>query len=94
MRATHGAQQQQVADQETIGILRRYCDVNILNWRAVGKLFDEILPRHVTIATTSAGIIPYYCDRSCLDLHGLTDPVMHAARPSWCCGGICTPTAM
>src|SRR5262249_38340527 len=26
------------------------------------------------IATTSAGIIPFFCDRPCLDLHGLTDP--------------------
>src|SRR6185436_18548226 len=40
----------------------------------VGKLFDQILPKNVRIATTSAGIIPFFCDRPCLDLHGLTDP--------------------
>ncbi|MBI4519076.1 MAG: hypothetical protein HY699_25075 [Deltaproteobacteria bacterium] len=60
--------------QETIGLLRRYCDPRVLNWGAVGQLFDEVLPHTARIATTSAGIIPFYCDRPCLDLHGLTDP--------------------
>jgi hypothetical protein len=59
--------------QETIGMLRRYCDVDRYDWRSVGKLFDSVLPRKVRIATTSAGIIPYFCDRPCLDQHGLTD---------------------
>ncbi len=60
--------------QEDIALLRRYCDPNKLNWGEAGKLFDAVLPENITIATTSAGIIPFYCDRRCLDLHGLTDP--------------------
>ena len=71
--ATPVAQQEHVPGQETIGILRRYCDPGAMNWGAVGKTFDAVLPQNVTIATTSAGIIPFYCDRPCLDLHGLTD---------------------
>src|SRR5205085_1128892 len=31
------------------------------------------LPPEARIATTSAGLIPFFCDRPCLDLHGLTD---------------------
>ena len=60
--------------QETIALLRRYCDPKDLDWGEAGKLFDQVLPKNVTIATTSAGIIPFYCDRPCLDLHGLNDP--------------------
>jgi len=63
-----------VPGQELIGSLRRYGDRGGFNWHAVGKLFDDVLPPNVTIATTSAGIIPFFCDRPCLDLHGLTDP--------------------
>jgi len=59
---------------ETIGLLRRYCDPGRYDWRSAGKLFNEVLPPKVKIATTSAGMIPYFCDRPCLDLHGLTDP--------------------
>jgi arabinofuranosyltransferase len=60
--------------QETIGLLRRYGDPDHFDWPTVGKLFDAVLPKDVRIATTSAGIIPFFCDRPCLDLHGLTDP--------------------
>lgn len=60
--------------QETIGLLRRYGDPGRYDWRTVAHAFDAVLPRKVHIATTSAGIIPFFCDRPCLDLHGLTDP--------------------
>ena len=63
-----------MSGQETIGLLRRYGDPEYFDWRTVGKTFDAILPRDVRIATTSAGIIPFFCNRPCLDLHGLTDP--------------------
>lgn len=62
--------------QETIALLGRYCDSKQYNWKIAGRLFDELLPEDVTIATTSAGIIPFYCARPCLDLHGLNDPVI------------------
>jgi hypothetical protein len=73
-RATEAARHTVFPGGETIGLLRRYCDTNNLNWGAAGKLFDQVLPKKVKIATTSAGIIPFFCDRPCLDLHGLTDP--------------------
>lgn len=60
--------------QETIGLLRRYGDPGRFDWRSVGKLFDQVVPKDARIATTSAGMIPFFCNRPCLDLHGLTDP--------------------
>jgi arabinofuranosyltransferase len=65
-----------VPDQETIASLRRYTDPGRYDWRAAGRLCDAVLPPATRIATTSAGIIPYLCDRHCLDLHGLTDPAI------------------
>jgi arabinofuranosyltransferase len=67
------AQTSMIEDQETIALLRRYTDPGRFDWRTAARAFDEVLPRDVRIATTSAGIIPYFCDRPCLDLHGLTD---------------------
>jgi arabinofuranosyltransferase len=70
------AQMRSVPDQETIALLRRYTDPGRFDWRAAGALCDSVLPPAARIATTSAGIIPYFCDRHCLDLHGLTDPII------------------
>jgi arabinofuranosyltransferase len=61
-------------DQETIALLRRYTDPGRYDWRSAGRLCAAAVPAGARIATTSAGIIPYLCDRACLDLHGLTDP--------------------
>lgn len=72
-QATTAAQTQMIADQETIALLRRYTDPGRFDWRTAARVFDEVLPPDVRIATTSAGIIPFFCDRPCLDLHGLTD---------------------
>jgi arabinofuranosyltransferase len=70
------AQTTSVAEQETIGSLRRYTDPGRFDWRSAGRMCREVLPPNTRIATTSAGIIPYFCDRPCLDLHGLTDPAI------------------
>jgi arabinofuranosyltransferase len=70
------AQTDSVPDQETIASLRRYTDPGRYDWRTAGHLCAELLPPGTRIATTSAGIIPYLCDRPCLDLHGLTDPMI------------------
>lgn len=71
-----------VPGQEAIGSLRRYGDPDGYDWHSVGRLFDDVLPRDITIATTSAGIIPFFCNRPCIDLHGLTDPVIaHTPLP-------------
>ena len=74
--ASKAAQDTVVPGQETIALLARYGDPRQYNWRAVGQLLDEVLPPGVNIATTSAGIIPYYCDRHTLDLHGMNDPII------------------
>ncbi len=70
------AQTYSFPDQETIASLRRYTDPGHYDWRTAAHLCNEVLPAGVRIATTSAGIIPYFCDRPCLDLHGLTDPAI------------------
>jgi arabinofuranosyltransferase len=74
--STPAAQTRSIADQETIALLRRYTDPGRYDWRAAAAAFDAVLPPETRIATTSAGVIPYFCDRHCLDLHGLTDPVI------------------
>lgn len=71
--ATPAAQSRMIADQETIALLRRYTDPGRYDWRTAARVFDEVLPPEARIATTSAGLIPFFCDRHCLDLHGLTD---------------------
>jgi hypothetical protein len=75
-RAAEVAQKRGMPDQETIPLLRRYADEGRFDWRVAGATFDAVLPSDTRIATTSAGIIPYFCDRPCLDLHGLTDPII------------------
>ncbi len=74
--ATPAAQTRSVPDQETIDLLRRYTDSGRFDWRSAGHAFDAVLPRDTRVATTSAGIIPYLCDRPTLDLHGLTDATL------------------
>ncbi|MGH7785527.1 MAG: hypothetical protein ACRERC_01600 [Candidatus Binatia bacterium] len=71
--ATPGAMTRAAPDGETIALLRRYLDPGRYDWRSAALVFDSVLPRDAHIATTSAGIVPYVCDRPCLDLHGLTD---------------------
>jgi arabinofuranosyltransferase len=70
--AAGAARQRTMPGQETIALLRRYADR--MDWRGAADAFDAVLPAGVRIATTSAGIVPFFCDRPCLDLHGLTDP--------------------
>ena len=72
-QATRAVQITTVPGQESIPLLARYCDPQHFNRGEVGNLFDSVLPKNLTIATTSAGIIPFFCDRTCIDLHGLTD---------------------
>jgi arabinofuranosyltransferase len=71
--AEPAARTRNVPDQETIAMLRRYTDPGRFDWRAAAAVFDAVLPRDARVATTSAGIIPFFCDRHTLDLHGLTD---------------------
>jgi hypothetical protein len=73
-RATPNEPTTVLPGQETVELLRRYADPGRYDWPAAARLFDDILPHDARIATTSAGIIPFFCNRPCLDLHGLTDP--------------------
>lgn len=79
-KAESNARDTLVPGQETIYLLKRYCDPQQYNWKLVAKTLAEVIPENVRIATTSAGIIPYYCDRPCLDLHGLNDPIIGRER--------------
>lgn len=64
----------QVAGQEDIGSLRKYCARDGMDWPKIGKALDTILPRSVRIAIGGAGAIPYFLkDRYVVDLHGLTN---------------------
>jgi len=72
--ATPTAREIVVPGQENIALLSRYCDPKRLDWETVGRTYHEVLPPQARIATTSAGIIPYYSEHHTLDLHGLTDP--------------------
>lgn len=74
--AAERARTRMIPDQETIPLLRRYTDPGRFDWRTAARAFDAVLPPETRIATTSAGIVPYFCDRPCLDLHGLTDPLI------------------
>lgn len=78
-RATPNEPTAVLPGQETVELLRRYADPGRYDWRDVARLFADVIPQNARIATTSAGIIPYFCNRPCLDLHGLTDPkIAHA----------------
>jgi hypothetical protein len=78
-RAAELAQTRSIPDQETIPLLRRYAEEDRFDWRAAAQAFDAVVPADARIATTAAGMLPYFCDRPCLDLHGLTDPVIARA---------------
>ncbi len=79
LAAEPAARTRGLPEQETIALLRRYGDPGRFDWRTAAQLFDAVLPPDVRVATTSAGIIPFFCDRHTLDLHGLTDAAIARA---------------
>jgi hypothetical protein len=78
--ATPIAKDRIVPGQENIALLSRYCDSRTFNWGSVGRTYHDVLPPGVRIATTSAGIIPFFSEHHTLDLNGMTDPEI-AHRP-------------
>ncbi len=63
--------------QEHIPSLAKYAGPDYA-WDEVGRACDAVLPDDIRIATTAAGMLPYFARRSTLDLHGLTS--RHIAR--------------
>ncbi len=61
-----------ILGQETIDSLGKYARSGYA-WAAIGRRCKTLFPAGTTIATTSAGMIPYFAELPTLDLHGLTD---------------------
>lgn len=66
------AQNRVIPGQETIASLKKYVDFNYA-WQEVGLACNAVLPAEAKIATTAAGMIPFFARRTTLDLHGLTN---------------------
>ncbi|HSO22696.1 MAG TPA: hypothetical protein VLT81_07300, partial [Chondromyces sp.] len=65
------ARRTMVAGQEHIPSLAKYAEPEHA-WDEIGRACDAVLPQDLRIATTAAGMLPYFARRSTLDLHGLT----------------------
>jgi len=61
-----------VMGQETIHSLQKYA-LPEYSWDEIGRTCKSLFPADTKIATTSAGMIPYFSQLPTLDLHGLTD---------------------
>lgn len=76
-RAVPLARHERIPGQETIALLSRYARVEQYDWLGAARVFDRVIPRNASIATSSAGMIPFYLgERHTLDLCGLTDPII------------------
>lgn len=61
-----------VLGQETIPSLAKYAHPEYA-WGEIGRTCRKTFPTGTRIATTAAGLIPYFAELPTLDLHGLTD---------------------
>jgi hypothetical protein len=61
-----------IVGQETIPWLAKYA-LPEYAWDEIGRTCGRILPPDTKIATTAAGMIPFFSRLPTLDLHGLTD---------------------
>ena len=59
--------------QDTIASLARYSS-DEFDWRLMGRIIKQELPEGTRVATSAAGMLPFYCDCYVLDMHGLNDP--------------------
>ncbi len=66
------AEDKVVVGQETIPSLAKYA-LPKFNWRDIGRTCGKLLPANTRIATTSAGMIPFFSKLPTLDLMGLND---------------------
>jgi arabinofuranosyltransferase len=65
------ARHEMVPGQEHIPSLAKYAGPEYA-WDEVGRACDAVLPDDLRIATTAAGMLPYFARNPTLDLHGLT----------------------
>ena len=61
-----------IVGQETIHSLQKYA-LPEYSWDEIGRSCKSLFPADTKIATTAAGMIPYFSELPTLDLHGLTD---------------------
>jgi arabinofuranosyltransferase len=66
------AQREVIRGQETILSLEKYARPEYA-WKEIGRTCRRLFPEDVKIATTAAGMIPFFARLPTLDLHGLTD---------------------
>ncbi len=66
------AQHTVVLGQETIPSLAKYAHPEYA-WGEIGRICKKTFPAGTRIATTAAGLIPFFAGLPTLDLHGLTD---------------------
>jgi len=61
-----------ILGQETIASLQKYALAEYA-WKEIGRTCKLTFPPDTLIATTAAGMIPFFAELPTLDLHGLTD---------------------
>jgi arabinofuranosyltransferase len=61
-----------IEGQETIESLQKYA-LGEYAWKEIGRTCKLTFPADTMIATTAAGMIPFFAELPTLDLHGLTD---------------------
>ncbi len=61
-----------ILGQETIASLQKYALAEYA-WKEIGRTCKFTFPADTLIATTAAGMIPFFAELPTLDLHGLTD---------------------
>jgi arabinofuranosyltransferase len=66
------ARREVILGQETIPSLAKYARPEY-SWGEIGRTCKQLFPADTGIATTAAGMIPYFAELPTLDLHGLTD---------------------
>ena len=64
--------QETIVGQESIHSLEKYAQPEFA-WDEIGRTCKSLFPPDTKIATTAAGLIPYFAELPTLDLHGLTD---------------------
>ncbi len=72
MAGNRPEQRDVILGQETIESLGKYAGTGYA-WAEIGRRCKTLFPAGTTIATTAAGMIPYFSELPTLDLHGLTD---------------------
>jgi len=73
------ARREVILGQETIPSLEKYASPDY-SWEEIGRTCKRLFPADARIATTAAGMIPYFSELPTLDLHGLADREIASER--------------